>query len=78
MALFQRKNEETIGLSIEGMHCEMCAMNLRRGLLGEAGVKKAEVSFPQKRASIVYDAAKTDPSRIIRAVEEIGYDATIE
>ena len=72
MSLF-RKKEAVLSLPIDGMHCEMCAANLKRGLVAVNGIKKAEVSFAEKKADVTYDAEKITPEAIAAAVEEIGY-----
>ncbi len=73
MGLFGKKNTQELVFSIEGMHCNMCAANLQRGLLETPGVTKAQVSFDEGTAHIVYDPAKTDRNALAAAVKEIGY-----
>lgn len=73
MGLFGKKNTQELVLSIEGMHCNMCAANLKRGLMETPGVTKAEVSFEKSEAHITYDPAKTNLSALSAAVKEIGY-----
>ena len=73
MGLFGSKNEKEITLTIEGMHCNMCAANLERELKQTPGVKRAEVSFENKSAQVVYDEKKTDLQKISSAVEQAGY-----
>jgi copper chaperone len=48
---------------------------VRRALEGLEGVNKAEVSFLNKRAVVIYDPMKVKPSAMVMAVEEAGYRA---
>lgn len=73
MGLFGGKNEKEVKMSIEGMHCDMCAANLQRELKLVDGVKKADVSFAEKRATVVYDEKKADIDRLKEAVSAAGY-----
>jgi copper chaperone CopZ len=73
MALFGKKNVSEVTFNIDGMHCNMCAANLQRGLSETDGVKKASVSFDTKKAEISYDPGKTSPEKLAQAVSEIGY-----
>ena len=73
MGLFGGKNEKEVVMNIEGMHCDMCAANLQRELKLVDGVKKAEVSFAEKRATVVYDGKKADIDSLKQAVSAAGY-----
>ena len=68
---------ETLELKIDGMDCEVCAGVVQQKLLETAGVAEAEVSYPAGRARVKYDAAKTDPARMIAAVNATGYSASL-
>ena len=45
-------------MKIDGMHCDMCAANLQRELKSVPGVKRVEVSFPEKSAVVQYEDKK--------------------
>ncbi len=63
-----------IELTISGMDCADCALTISRALGKVPGVEHAGVSFGTERASVFYDPAKVSPSRIVRAVTDLGYD----
>ena len=65
--------KQEIKMKIDGMHCDMCAANLQRELKLVDGVKKADVSFAEKRATVVYDEKKADIDRLKEAVTAAGY-----
>ena len=59
-------------LSIEGMSCNHCKMNVERALLAINGVSQAEVSLEKKTAEVT--AQETVTNEILtHAVEEAGY-----
>lgn len=66
----------TLTLTISGMHCEGCADGIKAMLKRTEGVTKADVSFDDKRAVVEYDPAMTSPTKIIEAIEKLGYKAT--
>lgn len=73
MGLFSKKESKEVTFTIDGMHCNMCSANLERGLKETEGVIKASVSFDSRKADIVYDAKKTNPDELEKAVKTIGY-----
>lgn len=68
---------ETVELTISGMTCEACAGVVRYSLLEVPGVTEAEVDYPGGRALVQYDPAKTEPLKLIEAVDATGYKADI-
>jgi P-type Cu+ transporter len=62
-----------LSLDVEGMMCQKnCGTTVQRALAGVQGVSRAEVSFPDKRASVWGSAL---PEALIAAVEAIGFGA---
>ena len=51
-------------------------MTVRRALEGLKGVKKAEVSFSEKRATVTYDPEKVSVDDLIQAVKRAGFQAS--
>ena len=51
-------------------------MTVRRALEGLKGVKKAEVSFSEKRATVTYDPGKVGVDDMVQAVGQAGFRAT--
>jgi mercuric ion transport protein len=64
-------------LKIDGMDCRGCAGGLEATLARLDGVNKAGVEFERSRAVIVYDSTKINPERLVAAVDETGFTATI-
>lgn len=62
-------------ISIEGMHCAACALNVESALLGVPGVSRAEVDAASKRARVQWRADQVQPSQWFEAVKRAGYEA---
>lgn len=64
-------------LNIEGMDCRGCAAGLEATLGRLSGVHKAAVEFEKGRAVVEYDSTKITTGRLIRSVEETGFQSTV-
>lgn len=73
VALAARSPTARVVLKIEGMDCPVCAAGLQNQLREIPGVRRAEVSFQDKRASLDYDPRAVDPSRFTKAIAEAGF-----
>lgn len=62
--------------AIEGMTCEGCVQTITAALKAIPGVKSAEVSLQDKKATIVADEAEVPASVVEAAVSKAGYKAT--
>ena len=58
-------------LTIEGMHCNSCAIGVEI-LLNTKGVK-SKVDFDSKKAEIEFDENKTSLEEIKKEIEKSGY-----
>ena len=65
-------------LRIEGMTCPSCAAAVRLALGRLDGVREAKVSFEGKQARVTYDPAKVTPEQMVRAVDKLGYRASVQ
>lgn len=64
-------------LPIEGMTCASCANRIEKRLSKQPGVTSANVNFATKVATVKYDPAATDPQKLAKAVDDIGYKAVV-
>jgi P-type Cu2+ transporter len=62
-------------LRIGGMHCAACAGAVEQALNRVPGVVGASVSAAAHCATVRWDAARTQPSQLVRAIEAAGYAA---
>ena len=68
--------ERTIDLSLTGMTCNACAMNIERGLNAVGGVV-ATVNFASESARVSVTEQTVSPERLISVVEGLGYGARL-
>ena len=61
-------------IHVGGLHCASCVSRLEEGLAGQAGVQDVSVNLATEKATVVFDPALTDSTRLAQAVSEIGYD----
>ena len=72
----QEKNNagyKKAAVSIAGMHCANCAVNLEKGLGALPGVKNVNVNYASEKALLEYNPAETDFKKIGKAVTELGF-----
>lgn len=59
------------------MHCQSCKAKIERDIVFEKGVKEVEATLDKKLVTVKYDATKTDPEKIAKAIEKLGYKAKV-
>jgi len=62
-------------LSISGMHCAGCALNIEKSLKKLKGVENAIVNFSTEEATVEYDPKSIDIKKIKNVVSNLGYKA---
>ena len=62
---------------VEGMTCGGCVIGTRAALKKLDGVQDADASYESSSAWARYDPAKVTPERMIAAIRELGYTATV-
>jgi copper chaperone CopZ len=65
--------QQSIELRIAEMTCVGCAQSVTKALRQAPGVAGAGVNFATRRATVVYNPAKTRVSDLISAIEKAGY-----
>ena len=70
--------DDVCTLKIEGMACSACAARVEKEALKIEGVKAAKVSQPKGTAEVTFDASKTSPGVIAKAItEKTGFKAEV-
>lgn len=64
---------QQIQIPITGMTCAACERNVSRALNKAEGVDEAVVNIATERASINYDAEKTNIPQLIESIQRAGY-----
>jgi Cu+-exporting ATPase len=62
-----------VTLPVEGMTCAACQVTVQRALTKAPGVSKAAVNLMTNEATVEYDPAATDPSKLVAAINDTGY-----
>ncbi|MFH1474220.1 MAG: heavy metal translocating P-type ATPase [Candidatus Aenigmatarchaeota archaeon] len=62
-------------LSIRGMHCASCALNIEKSLKKQKGVKSIVVNFSTEEATIEYDQKSIDVKKFKKIIAGLGYKA---
>ncbi len=69
---------KTIRLTTEPpMVCGNCENRIKKTLRFEKGVKEITTDREHQVVTVVYDAAKTDEGKIVRAFDKMKYHATL-
>jgi copper chaperone CopZ len=68
--------ENSLSLSIEGMHCGACVRRVTNALEAVEGVKVSSVEVGSAR--VAFDSAKATAEEIAAAVARIGFAAHIQ
>jgi len=64
-------------ISVTGMHCASCAINIERVVKKLKGVKSANVNLLANKATVEFDESSVGLGNIKQAIEGIGYGADI-
>jgi Cu+-exporting ATPase len=60
------------------MTCAACVMHVEGGLKEVAGVMSATVNLASERATVQFDAEKTNINQMVAAVRDVGYDVIVD
>jgi P-type E1-E2 ATPase len=65
--------EESLALSVPGIHCEGCVATIQAGLMLEEGVAAVEGDAQRRTVRVRYRPGATSPQRIEAALAQLGY-----
>ena len=65
-------------ISVEGVDCEACAVQLRSTLKGVGGFRDLELDVSSQTVTVFYEAAAGRLDAYVAAINNLGYDATTE
>jgi Cu+-exporting ATPase len=78
MGAIQQTSTTRMTIPVTGMTCAACANRVQRKLERGAGVEDAAVNFGTERATVVYDAVRTDAAGLVALIRSAGYGARTE
>ena len=64
-----------ITLTISGMHCASCALNIEKALKKLDGVESVVVNFANEQATAEYDPKLVDIKKFKKVINDLGYKA---
>jgi copper chaperone CopZ len=69
-------NAQSVTLSITGMHCQSCALNIDGALEDTPGVISASTNFARANVQVSYDATKVQVEELVHILHDLGYEAS--
>lgn len=69
---------QRVVLNVKGMYCASCERTVSAMLRRTPGVLRADVSVDRGEATVVYDAGRTTPTKLVAVVTTLGYDASVK
>ena len=71
-------SQQVVTLDVQNMSCAMCPITVRKSLTRLDGVSKAEVSYKDKTATVMYNSQKITVDQLTRATTNAGYPSTVK
>lgn len=65
--------DETVSFTVDGMGCAGCATGIETTLRGTPGVRRVEVDFATRLATVSYDSAQTNVEALAEVIAGEGY-----
>lgn len=69
------KDIQKVKLSIEGMHCSSCSLNIDGALEELSGVVQSSTSYAQSKTVVSFDPNKVGIPELQATIKELGYGA---
>ena len=69
--------EQRVTLAVENMTCETCPLIVKRTLAKVDGVRKVDVSYARKTATVTFDDGRATVASLIEATTRAGYPAQV-
>jgi copper ion binding protein len=67
----------SVTLHVEGMSCGSCRAAVKTAIGRLQGVRDAKVELEKKSATVEYDASKVSPQKMVEAVNQLGFEASL-
>lgn len=69
---------QTATLAVGNLTCAMCKYTVENALKQVDGVQSAQVDMEKNTAVVVFNPAQTDVEKLVEAVTNAGYPATLK
>ena len=60
-----------------GMHCTSCSLSIDGELEDTDGVEEAFTNYAKAETEVKFDPQKISPSKIIKIIKTVGYEAVL-
>ena len=70
------QSKKTVMFNVS-MHCESGQRKIEKNIAYEKGVKDMAVKLEDKTVTIKFDTLKTNESKLIKAFNDLGYEANV-
>lgn len=68
----------TVTLSVPGMSCPTCPIQVKKALSRVSGVLEASASLEKKEAVVTYDDSKANVEALMKATADVGFPSTVK
>ncbi|XP_076800660.1 copper-transporting ATPase 2-like [Clavelina lepadiformis] len=69
--------EKSVVINIDGMTCDACVNSIQSTIASMEGVISVQVSLQNKHGIVCYKTAATSPDKLVDAIEDMGFDASV-
>lgn len=69
--------ERTVTLAVDKMTCASCPYIVKQALTRVSGVKRAEVSFEERSATVTFDDAVASVPGLTKATADVGFPSRL-
>lgn len=69
---------KTVTLSVPSMTCAACPFTVKAALSKVEGVRKTDVIFDKREATVTFDDSKTNVPQLTQATENAGYPSSVK
>lgn len=69
------ENAKVVNLSLTGLHCSSCAVNIDLSLEDLPGIINSTTNYAKSVSVVSYDEEKIEPKTILAEIEKLGYKA---
>ncbi len=67
------ENAKIISISLKGLHCSSCAVNIDLSLEDLPGVINSKTNYAKSISEVDFNPEKVDAKKIIAEIEKLGY-----
>jgi P-type Cu+ transporter len=71
-------SDKKVSILISGMSCASCALRIEKGVEKTARRRPGAVNLAAEKAAVEYDPGRVDGEALTRAIEKLGYGASLE